>query len=61
MTSTVDARHADSLTLQPGGGSIAAMNSTVVYQCTDMDSVSYLYHPPSSFRKHLLFQLNQSS
>jgi len=43
MTSTVDARHADSLTLQPGGGSIAAMNSTVVYQCTDMDSVSYLF------------------
>jgi hypothetical protein len=43
MGSSVDARHADSITLQPGGGSIAMMNSTVVYQCTDMDAVSYLF------------------
>lgn len=43
MGSSVDARHADSLTLQPGGGSIALMNSTVVYQCTDMDATSYLF------------------
>lgn len=43
MGSSVDARHADSETLQPGGGSIAYMDSTVVYQCTDMDATSYLY------------------
>jgi hypothetical protein len=43
MGSSVDARHADSLTLQPGGGSIALMNSTVVYQCTDKDATSYLF------------------
>lgn len=43
LTSSVDARHADSQTLQPGGGSIAYMDSTVVYQCTDMDDKSYLY------------------
>lgn len=48
MGSSVDARHADSLTLQPGGGSIALMNSTVVYQCTDMDATSYLYLPARS-------------
>jgi hypothetical protein len=51
MGSSVDARHADSITLQPGGGSIAMMNSTVVYQCTDMDAVSYLYaHAPLLLR-----------
>ncbi len=49
MGSSVDARHADSLTLQPGGGSIALMNSTVVYQCTDMDATSYLYSSRPSF------------
>ena len=47
MGSSVDARHADSITLQPGGGSVARMNSTVVYQCTDMDATSYLYSSPA--------------
>ncbi len=45
MGSSVDARHADGATLQPGGGSFATMNSTVVYKCVDVasDGNSYLY------------------